>query len=45
VDPFLVITQSEDLFELVDKNEQPMVLGLFMQSEVCGKVKAALFVL
>ena len=41
----LVITQSEDLFELIDKNEQPMVFGLVMQSKLCGKVKATLFVL
>jgi len=42
--PF-VITQSEDLFELIDKDEQLMVLGLAVQSKLCGKVKAALFVL
>jgi hypothetical protein len=34
----LVITQSEDLFELIDKDEQPMVLGLIVQSKLCSKV-------
>jgi hypothetical protein len=29
----------------VSKNEQPMGLGLVMQSKLCGKVETALFVL
>jgi hypothetical protein len=30
---------------LIDKDEQPLVLGLVVQSKLCDKVKAALFVL
>jgi hypothetical protein len=30
---------------LIDKDKQPMVIGQVVQSKLCGKVKAALFVL
>jgi|HubBroStandDraft_2_1064218.scaffolds.fasta_scaffold1603381_1 hypothetical protein len=41
----LVIAQSEDLFELIDQDEQPMVFGAIIQRKSCGKVKTALLVL